>query len=36
MPDLAWAVFLWYNQGDKLEFEKVREWYITIQDTMEE
>ena len=31
MPDLAWAVFLWYNQDDKLEFEKVSEW-----DTMEE
>ena len=34
MPDLAWAVFLWYNQDDK--FEKVREWDTTIQDTMEE
>ena len=36
MPDLAWAVFLWYNQDDKLEFEKVSEWDTTIQDTMEE
>ena len=36
MPDLAWAVFLWYNQDDKLEFEKVLEWDTTIQDTMEE
>ena len=26
--------FLWYNQDDK--FEKVSEWDITIQDTMEE
>ena len=26
--------FLWYNQDDK--FEKVSEWYTTIQDTMEE
>ena len=30
------GVFLWYNQDDKLEFEKVSEWYTTIQDTMEE
>ena len=28
------GVFLWYNQDDK--FEKVSEWYTTIQDTMEE
>lgn len=35
MPDLAWAVFLWYNQ-DESEFEKVREWDTTIQGTMEE
>ena len=27
--------FLWYNQ-DESEFEKVREWDTTIQDTMEE
>ena len=29
------GVFLWYNQ-DESEFEKVREWDTTIQDTMEE